>query len=157
MKILVFSDSHGAYHKMKKAADLHPDSDMIIFLGDGLYDADTLFEEKKTIACVGVKGNCDLVSAYGANTYLDEQTVDIGQTRIFCTHGHKYHAKSTLMNLLYRAQEKEAQLCLYGHTHIALESVFDEVRLFNPGSVRNGEYGIIYIENAAVCTSHAKL
>ena len=44
MKLLVFSDSHGAAGRLFKAAEAHPDADMFIFLGDGLRDAEALFE-----------------------------------------------------------------------------------------------------------------
>ncbi len=36
MKCLVFSDSHGNVSYMKKALRLHPDAEVVFFLGDGL-------------------------------------------------------------------------------------------------------------------------
>jgi len=153
MKILVFSDSHGSQRTMLTAAEMHKDAKMFIFLGDGLRDTEFLSKKYPNIPLVAVRGNCDMM----ADDFLFEQTPYVEGIRIFCTHGHKYNAKSTLMNLLYRAKEKEAALCLYGHTHIQSENVWDGIRLFNPGSAGRGEYGIVYIENGAVTISAAKI
>ncbi|MBQ2326197.1 MAG: metallophosphoesterase [Clostridia bacterium] len=156
MKLLVFSDSHGAAGRLFKAAEAHPDADMFIFLGDGLRDAEALFERYPKTPAVAVNGNCDMFSV-SANSYLDEQTVDLGDIRIFCCHGHKYGVKSTLMRLYMRALEKEVGLVLFGHTHEPFERVNEGVRLFNPGSVMQGSYGVIYIEGGAVVASHGKI
>ena len=156
MKILVFSDSHGAAGRLLKAAEAHPDADMFIFLGDGLRDAEMLFERYPKKAAVAVNGNCDMFSSVGS-TYLDEQTVDLGDIRIFCCHGHKYGVKSTLMRLYLRALEKEVGLALFGHTHEPIETVHEGVRLFNPGSVMQGSYGVIYIEKGNVVASHGRI
>jgi predicted phosphodiesterase len=42
MKCLVFSDSHGSSYGMLKALALHPDAEVVFFLGDGLSDADSV-------------------------------------------------------------------------------------------------------------------
>lgn len=157
MKILVFSDSHGDYRRLKKAADMHPDADMFIFLGDGLRDAERLFDESKGVTAVAVKGNCDISGVGFSDLYLDEQTLDIEGVRIFCCHGHKYSVKFSLLNLAYRAREKEVDIALFGHTHTPVETVNEGIRFFNPGSVREGSFGIIYIENGAVVASHGKI
>ena len=156
MKILVFSDSHGAAGRLLRAAEAHPDADMFIFLGDGLRDAEMLFEKYSEIPAVAVNGNCDMFSAVGGN-YLDEQTLDLSDIRIFCCHGHKYGVKSTLMRLWMRAREKEVSLALFGHTHEPFETVNEGVRLFNPGSVMQGSYGVIYVERGAVSASHGRI
>ena len=44
MKCLVFSDSHGSPYFIQKAISLHPDADVIFFLGDGLDDISEIFE-----------------------------------------------------------------------------------------------------------------
>ncbi len=157
MKILVFSDSHGAYSNMERAIGAHPDAEMIFFLGDGLRDADRLFDEYKNIPHVAVKGNCDFSASYGGESYLDEQTVDLGGVRIFACHGHKYGVKSSELSLWLRAKEKEATLALFGHTHQPYERCYEGVRLFNPGSIGQGSYGVIYIENKGIVASHGRV
>ena len=157
MKILVFSDSHGAVTKMLRAASAHPDADMLIFLGDGLRDAEQLFSRYSSIPHVAVCGNCDSFFVSSGEGFLNEQTVDLGDIRIFCCHGHKYGVKSTELNLWFRAKEKEAALALFGHTHEPFERCFEGVRLFNPGSISLGSYGVIYIEKGAVVASHGRV
>ena len=136
MKILVFSDSHGAGYKMKKAALAHPDAKMFIFLGDGLRDADSFFDEYSHIPHVGVRGNCDMYSSFGGESYLDEQTVEVEGVRIFCCHGHKYGVKRGLMALCEEAKRRGCDIALYGHTHDSLITEMDGVTLINPGSAR---------------------
>lgn len=157
MKLLVFSDSHGNYSAMKRAIDTHPDARMLVFLGDGLREADRLFDEYKSIPHVAVRGNCDFSVTFGGECYLDEQTVDLLGVRMFVCHGHKYNVKSSELGLWLRAKEKEATLALFGHTHQPYERVYEGVRLFNPGSIGAGSYGVIYIENGAVVASHGKV
>ena len=43
MKLLVLSDSHGRVGMLEKAYETHPDTDMIVFLGDGLRDISRAF------------------------------------------------------------------------------------------------------------------
>ena len=157
MKILVFSDSHGAYHKMKAVVDMHPDARLMIFLGDGLRDADRLFDEYPDIPHIAVKGNCDLTGILPGDTYLDEQTADIDGKRIFCCHGHKYSVKSSELSLWLRAKEKGADIALFGHTHVPFERTYEGVTLFNPGSIGGGSFGLIYIEKDAHLVSHGKI
>ena len=42
MRILVFSDSHGSTYRMRDAIMNHPESDMIIHLGDGERDIEAV-------------------------------------------------------------------------------------------------------------------
>lgn len=155
--MLVFSDSHGNYSKMKAAAELHPDAKMIIFLGDGLRDADMLFERFSSIPHAAVKGNCDFSFTYGAETYLDEQTIDVDGVRIFLCHGHKYGVKSSPTNLWYRAREKEVNAALFGHTHDPYDRYVEGIHLFNPGSIGQGSYGLINIDKGKILASHGKI
>ena len=146
MKILVFFFFFGAYSKMERALEAHPDADMIFFLGDGLREADKLFDEYKSIPHVAVRGNCDLASSFGGESYLDEQTVDLGEIRVFACHGHKYGVKSSELGLWLRAKEKEVDLALFGHTH----QPFWEQRqtlLLNPGSAADGRMALLEINN----------
>lgn len=157
MKILVFSDSHGAYSRLENAALLHPDADLFVFLGDGLRDAERLFERFPHIPHIAVKGNCDISGVGFSEVYLDEQTAELDGIRLFCCHGHKYNVKFSQINLWFRAKEKSADIALFGHTHEPFEREYEGIRLFNPGSVGMGSYGIIYIEKGAVLASHGKI
>lgn len=154
MKLVVFSDSHGRFAKLEKAASMHPDADLFIFLGDGIRDAERVFERFKDVPAAIVKGNCD--SFFGGD-HLSECTLDLADARIMCTHGHLYGVKSGLGALCSAARQKNAAIALYGHTHIPLETKADGIVMFNPGSVSEGSYGIVYIEKGGILCSHGRV
>ena len=64
----------------------------------------------------------------------DEIVVEAAGHRIFLTHGHIYGVRSTLEMLVQAAREEQADIAVYGHTHVA-QDVEGEVRVLNPGSV----------------------
>ena len=58
MKCLVFSDSHSYYYSMVRALKLHPDAEIVFFLGDGLSDIDYVAEHLPNAKFLAVRGNC---------------------------------------------------------------------------------------------------
>ncbi len=162
MKILVFSDSHGRFHNMKKAIDLHPDAKYILHLGDGLADLDFIDTKKHTV--VKVNGNYEDAFSRNING-LPFALVEIENARIFMCHGHKYSVNYGMHNLYYTALENNADIALYGHTHIKHNEYMPTERekglyLFNPGSISRprdnvySSYGIIEIQNGNILLSH---
>jgi len=74
-------------------------------------------------------GNTDpLVEAH------KERVIDIGNKRIFITHGHNYSVKSGLDKLIYKAKELQVDACLFGHTHIPTLFTQEDILFLNPGS-----------------------
>ena len=51
------------------------------------------------------------------------------------THGHHWSVKCDLDELKLGANEKEARIALYGHTHIAYTGYEDGLYIMNPGSI----------------------
>lgn len=153
MTILVFSDTHGDMTKIQRAIMSHMDADVVIHCGDGESDLNymkTLFPAK---AFYNVKGNCDWCSDLPG---VLEITLE--GKKIFATHGHLYGAKMGIMNLVYAAKEKKADILLYGHTHIAMNEYEDGLYIMNPGSCHGygATYGIIDITDKGILTSIAK-
>ena len=148
MKILVFSDSHNCYQPMVDAATLHSDAAACFFLGDGVNDADALQAVFPKLPIYKVQGNCD----FGSFDPM-EGLVPIGGCLIFYTHGHTYSVKYNIGGLCQAAIRSGANIALYGHTHASTHDVYENIHLFNPGSIsqsRSGSssYGVIHIENA---------
>lgn len=146
------SDTH---RKLDRAMDLVHDFskriDAVIHLGDNTEDIDFIKRNYRLPVYV-VAGNCD----YGSTA--PHECVEIFEgKRIFFTHGHYYNVKYNTDNLLRRALEMEADVCLFGHTHSPYVHVEKGVVIMNPGSLtepRGGSkpcYGIIKIENGRVC------
>ena len=144
MKIAVFSDSHGQMEYMLRAADKEK-PDAIIHLGDHITDADRLRLVFQKTPVYAVLGNCD-GSLPGENKIL----LELEGKRILAMHGHTCHVKSGLLTAIYTAQEANADILLFGHTHVPLCDQSRGILILNPGTVGRGTlktYGIIEIEN----------
>ncbi len=155
--ILVLSDIHGGVRRAMEVAKTHTHIRTVLYLGDGCRHLDTLRTVMPDAAFVAVRGNCD--------TFLDgadaaERILDIAGHRIFLCHGHTRGVKYGLGGLLSAAKEKDCDIALYGHTHIAHEEYDAEsgIYLFNPGSIgesRDGRYtyGILSLDEKNVLFS----
>jgi len=128
-KIIVLSDTHGNSGTLKQVSALFDECDHVIHLGDGVADLSPYKLGDKLIA---VKGNCDFLSSFPPQTI-----VEIENVKIFITHGHQYNVKKTLINVGFEGLSFDCNLVLYGHTHNADISSFENVTLFNPGSLKN--------------------
>jgi putative phosphoesterase len=148
MKVLVFSDSHGAEKSMAKAIEDNRSVDSIIFLGDGERDFEYalakcgIYPYGEMVKDVyQVRGNCDLYS-----TVPDAVTASFGDLRMFITHGYAQKVKHGCEKLASDAAEKSCSIALFGHTHERFLKKIGNVTVFNPGSLRSGSYGIIKIK-----------
>lgn len=159
MKILVVSDSHGRYDRLRLLASMHTDADEILFLGDGARDTYALGER-----AICVRGNCD---AFSFVDVPSERMLCFGDFKILMMHGHEQLVKSGIDRALGYAYSKGADILLFGHTHKRCEKYYPvgsqvgEVALerpmyvFNPGSVGDaGSFGLIEIRNGSVLFSH---
>lgn len=150
MKILVLSDSHGDADSILCAVSKN-DPDKLIFLGDGASDLNAAISRRPGLDCFSVSGNCDITRPSPRELLLD-----IEGFRILATHGDKYHVKNGLLTLNYRANEKDADIVLFGHTHVPYCEDSDGVWYLNPGSCRRtygGTCGLIEI-NGSLITCH---
>lgn len=151
MRILVFSDSHRDIDSCAKVIDNIVGVDMVLHAGDHISDAKELCRRFPHIAFEYVPGNCDF-SAEDSDVI-----VEAGGKKIFLTHGHGYSVKydETYSELLRKAESLGCDCAVFGHTHISLCDPRKKVLLLNPGSIKNGTYGVIEIENgvlkAAIC------
>ena len=148
MRILVLSDSHRHNFNLFSAITEEPTAEVVYFLGDGANE----FEEAqliygKELAFIGVRGNCD------SFTSLPERDIrTIGGKKILATHGYLQNVKFGLTDLQLEAVSEKCDIVLYGHTHIPLNTYKDGIYYFNPGSLRDGCYGVVDITpNGVIC------
>ncbi len=129
-KLIIMSDTHGGSKGVEQIAPLVAENDYIVHLGDGVGDVRELTKEypDKVYACAG---NCDFFSPLP-----DEGILEVERARIFYCHGHKYGVKRDLYALAQAAKEKDCDVALYGHTHVARIDKIDGVTLINPGTFR---------------------
>ena len=128
-KLVVISDSHGKINELEKLSPLFLENDYVVHLGDGSADMrpySALAPDKFFV----MQGNCDFSLA------LSEYVLDVEGVRIFMTHGHKYGVKTFLSGLAHAAKERDCQIALYGHTHLARIDEIDGVTCINPGTMR---------------------
>ena len=153
IKIIVISDSHHNYPRLKSIVELNKDADLFIHLGDGMQEAMKIADEYVNLDFAFVRGNCD-----GIN-YLDDVVLEVGGYKLFCTHGHNYYVKRSLDTIKKHALSIKCDIVLYGHTHIARVDRHDNLYVINPGSVYDdGSYGIITIsEGEPLCVQLSQL
>ncbi|NJP36725.1 YfcE family phosphodiesterase [Alkalicoccus luteus] len=128
MKVLIMSDSHGWTNEVAEVVERHREEvEGVIHCGDSELEAEA--EELKGTAVV--RGNCDMHSGFP-----EELTEEFAGLRFFAAHGHLLNVKTTEMNLLYKAEEQEADIVCFGHTHVPAAVQEKDTILINPGSMR---------------------
>lgn len=137
MKILVLSDSHSDDSFMVRCVEkIQPDA--IIHLGDFVWDGENLAAKFPEIRIIQVAGNCDRYRV--APDYPTVRIETLGGIRLFCTHGHLHGVKTYLDRLVADARRCNADIALYGHTHMyEIHQEEDGLWVVNPGSA--GSYG----------------
>ena len=164
MKCLCFSDSHGSSYNIRAALSIHPDAEVIFFLGDGLRDIEDFILDRNR-AWLAVQGNCDYSASLGEYMVKKTDSINLMGKRIVFTHGDLYGVKYGLDGAIKLATEQNADILLFGHTHTPLEKYIptDEggFYLFNPGSIGAGyggaSYGVINITDKGILLSHGRL
>lgn len=126
MKILVISDTHYNTETMEQVIRRHVDVDSVIHCGDSELDA-AYFDGSSVQV---VRGNCDF------DTHFPEEVViTIENEKILVVHGHKQRVKTTLLPLIYRAQEVQATIVCFGHSHLLGAELNNGILFVNPGSL----------------------
>jgi uncharacterized protein len=152
MRLLVVSDSHGDVFGLHCAIDAQPAARMIIHLGDGERDMDALngiFGEKKIVQVRG-NGDFNVLTPYNCVEMVEGK-------RIYCTHGERERVKYGTAELKNIARNEKADIVLYGHTHTPRIDYDDGLHLFNPGSIKDGDYGVLDITGAGIVCIRMRL
>lgn len=123
MIVLIASDTHRQRELVEAWKSI--DADLYIHCGDSELSAnDAIWNDVHV-----VKGNCDIGS------YPLEEIIEAGTTKILVVHGHQDRVKQSLLPLSYKAEEKQADVVCFGHSHL-YGAEYTEGRLFiNPGSL----------------------
>lgn len=145
MRLAVFSDSHGNTENMISAVETCRPGQMI-FLGDGVRDAEKVSLRFPDIPTRILQGNCDPFSS----PYEKSALIELCGVRIFAAHGHNHGVKYGLDSFCNSVYFSGAQLGLYGHTHRPLWQEFRGLQIMNPGSIGNRlrpTFGLVDLEN----------
>jgi len=141
LHIVVLSDVHGMFSYADRIIEKEK-PDCFIFCGDGIADILKLCDKYPSLYCHIVTGNCDRID----NFPLFKE-FDMCGKHFYVTHGHTDCVKSGYMTLISRAVAFDSDIVLYGHTHIQLYDTFSDMHIMNPGSVLEGNYGVIDISD----------
>lgn len=149
MRVLVVSDVHGRTGRLYDAIEQQPTAAVVLFLGDGLRQAEEAAQRYPDRTFYMVPGNCD----FGAQL-LPVRQETLGGKRFYFTHGHLHDVKYTLYRIELAAREAGADIALFGHTHTPCEEYVDGLYLFNPGSLGyEGTYGYVDIVGGGIRTA----
>ena len=153
MRVLVVSDVHGRVGRLYEAIEQQPTARHVLFLGDGLRQAEEAQERYPDRVFYMVPGNCD----FGA-TAIPVRQETLGGKRFYFTHGHLHDVKYTLYRIEMAAREAGADIALFGHTHVPCEEYVDGLYLFNPGSLGyEGTYGYVDVVGNGIRTAVVQL
>jgi len=134
MKILICADSHGDTNNIKCALE-YDKFDYVFFIGDGLLDI--LQFNIPTTKLKLVLGNND-----ESEVVKDEALLELENKRIYLVHGHQFKVKYGVRKLVERAEELNADIVIFAHTHIPLQTKLENgMILLNPGSIAQGKLG----------------
>lgn len=143
MRIAVISDTHRSYWTSTKVINEIKKSDMLIHLGDNVVDIEDI-RPYYNGPIINLRGNCDFTK-----TTPSEKIINVGEIKVFITHGSNYAVKYDLTKLKYRAEELEVDMVLYGHTHVSNIEFEEGIWYVNPGSPvlpRDGQESIAIID-----------
>lgn len=150
MKLLIVSDSHGMHAELKQLKEKYENSvDAMIHCGD----SELMASDDEISGFLIVRGNCDFDRHFPLD--IKEQ---IDGNHIFVTHGHHYNVKMTLMNLLYKAKEVNANFVFFGHSHMLGAEMINGILFLNPGSFlmprgrKEKTYAIVEKNNDSITT-----
>ena len=149
MTVCVFSDSHGYAENMIEAV-LREKPTLCFFLGDGERDLVRLRNRFPSLPINAVRGNCDHFS-----TQPQTLICAVGGVRVFAAHGHRHEVKydAALRELCYDALRENADVVLYGHTHLPYSERHLGMVILNPGTigdVYSPSYGLLTIGDGSV-------
>ena len=161
MNYLVLSDSHGRAEMVDRAMEVQVHRpDAVLFLGDGLRDLRVL--EYQDICVRPVRGNCDFYTQFEGQSAPEHALLQVGAYRILMMHGHTHGVKGGMERALAFAAQAQADVLLYGHTHLQRQQWFDAGECFggnvlekpllacNPGALQDGKFGTLTLTNGGV-------
>ena len=130
MKIIIVSDSHGNTLNFDAIIEQHQ-ADIYLHAGDFAADSE-IFRLKTGKPTFAVLGNTDRQR----NHYKPDEYIEIDGFLLWLTHGNKYLGyNSDCCKLITPAQEIQADIVVFGHTHIAKVETQYNITFINPGSI----------------------
>lgn len=128
MKVAILSDTHQNTKNIDKIINTLKTCDLIIHAGDNFSDSKYIHKMTE-VSVMAVKGNCDFLDVE------DEIIFELEGKNIFLCHGDKYNVKCDIIDLKNKAKNVNADIVVFGHTHIPFYEKIDNIIFVNPGSL----------------------
>lgn len=128
-RIMIVSDTHGRHGNLMEALYREGSIDKLIHLGDFQGEEDVIMD-MAGCESVFVAGNNDFWSPYNR-----EETIELGKYRALLTHGHSYYVTNDLHTIREEGLTRGFDIVMFGHTHIPVIDIRDQITLINPGSI----------------------
>ena len=141
-KILVVSDSHKHNEILNKIFEANKDIETCIHCGD-LQDNENALNIHDLYI---VRGNNDFT------LYKDELLLEFEGYKIYVTHGHIQDIETSDHKIHQNAQNNNANIVLFGHTHNPKFYQKEDIYYLNPGSVSFPRGGKIFVPTYAILT-----
>lgn len=129
MKVLIVSDTHGKDMYLLNTLQRVSPIDLLIHLGDLGSSEDYI----KSIA------SCPVEMISGNNDYFNglpkDKMIRIGKYKVMLNHGHKYDVYYSTNKIKEVARSRQADIVMFGHTHIPHIDLKEDVWAINPGSL----------------------
>lgn len=152
MLIGVISDTHANTidNLDRRVIEAMNSVDLIIHAGD-ITSMEVLDELKSLKDVVAVKGNMDSLDI--KNRLPETEKIEIDDKKICVIHGW-----GAPFGLEYKLLEwfNNADMIIYGHTHVPMNKIINNTLLFNPGTARKS-YGLISIKDGEIIGEIIKL
>ena len=129
MKVLIVSDTHGRNHYLIDTINRVAPIDLLIHLGD-IENGEEYIRSKLTCPAEFVSGNNDFF-----NGLPKEKIIHIGKYTVMITHGHRYGVNFSTSGILELAKRHQADIVMFGHTHVPLIDLTGSIWAINPGSL----------------------
>lgn len=149
MKILIISDTHGRNQNYLRVLQQVSPIDMLIHLGD-FQGSEEFIEASVSCRKEFVSGNNDFF-----NGLPKDKVIQIGKYSVLLTHGHRFGVYYGISDIREAAVRNNADIVMFGHTHVPMIKFDDGMWFINPGSLslprQNGRiptYIIMEIDSA---------
>lgn len=151
MRILVVSDTHRHVSEFLIKLNDIKKPDIFVFLGDNVDDGERIAAKLQVPSYI-IAGNGDW-----GTFYPQELVIEAAGRKILLTHGHKFNVKYDLNRLYYHAVEQGVDIVLFGHTHVPMRRIGEELLMMNPGSpslprggLTRGSYGELELNDKVI-------
>ncbi len=129
MKVLIVSDTHGYDSNMYEVIQREEPFDMMVHCGD----IESGYSRLRSVV------DCSLHVVAGNNDFCAEllrtDVFRMMNHKVLLVHGHRQRVHYGLLDLSYMARENDADIVMFGHTHVPLIETVDGILFLNPGSL----------------------